>query len=118
MNIFSDKEAFWTMIRTSMLYVAWTTTLVATLGSLFFSEVMNFVPCELCWYQRIFMYPIVFILTTGILLRDKRIVFYALPLCVIGLTISIYHNLLYYNVISQGWHVLAPSPNLPGLLLG
>lgn len=105
MNIFSDKEAFWTMIRTSLLYLAWTTTLVATLGSLLFSEVMNFIPCELCWYQRIFMYPIILILTVGILLRDKRVVFYTLPLCVIGLVISVYHNLLYYNVISQGWHV-------------
>lgn len=105
MNTLSDKKNFWTMLRTSLLYVAWTTTLVATLGSLFFSEIMNFVPCELCWYQRIFMYPIIFVLTVAILLGDKRVMFYTLPLCVIGLVISVYHNLLYYNVIPQGWHV-------------
>ncbi|MDX2077820.1 MAG: disulfide oxidoreductase [bacterium] len=92
-------------VRSNLLYIAWTQALIATLGSLIFSEVMNFIPCDLCWYQRIFMYPIVFVLTVGILVRDRRAVTYALPLCVFGLGISVYHNLLYYGVIPQGWHV-------------
>lgn len=92
-------------LRSNLLYVAWTQALIATLGSLIFSEVMSFVPCELCWYQRIFMYPVLFVLTVGIIIRDRRAITYALPLCVFGLGISVYHNLLYYGVIPQGWHV-------------
>ena len=92
-------------LRSNLLYIAWAQALIATLGSLVFSEVMSFAPCELCWYQRIFMYPILFVLTVGILVRDRRVIAYALPLCVLGLGISVYHNLLYYGVIPQGWHV-------------
>lgn len=92
-------------LRGNLLYIAWVQALIATLGSLIFSEVMNFIPCELCWYQRIFMYPMVFVLTVGILIRDHRVATYALPLGIIGLAISVYHNLLYYGVIPQGWHV-------------
>jgi disulfide bond formation protein DsbB len=80
-------------------YVAWVTALVASLGSLFFSEVMKLPPCVLCWYQRIAMYPLVAIIGAGIILKDARLRFYALPLSVSGFVISVYHNLLYYRVI-------------------
>ena len=82
-------------------YSAWIIALVATVGSLFFSEVMQLPPCVLCWYQRIAMYPLVLIIGSGIILRDSRMKSYALPLCLIGLTISIYHNLLYYGLIPE-----------------
>ncbi len=71
----------------------------ATFGSLFFSEVMNFPPCDLCWYQRVFIYPMVFILLTGIYLESKETIFYLFPLTVLGLGTAIYHNLVYYKVI-------------------
>lgn len=90
-----------TSIREHLPYFAWATTLVATAGSLFFSEVMELLPCLLCWYQRIAMYPLVLIIAIGILLRDKRMKIYALPFSMIGLLISIYHNLLYYGFIPQ-----------------
>ena len=80
-------------------YFAWGTALLAVIGSLFFSEVMYLPPCMLCWYQRIAMYPLVLIIGTGIILRDGRMKNYALPLCLSGLAVSIYHNLLYYGVI-------------------
>jgi disulfide bond formation protein DsbB len=80
-------------------YAAWIIALVATVGSLFFSEVMNLPPCILCWYQRIAMYPLVLIIAVGIVLRDRRMKYYALPVCLSGLAISIYHNLLYYGFI-------------------
>jgi disulfide bond formation protein DsbB len=86
-------------IRPHLAYLAWVQSLVATAGSLFFSEVMKLPPCSLCWFQRIMMYPLVFILATGLYLEDKRVKFYALPLSITGLLISIYHNLLYYNII-------------------
>lgn len=82
-------------------YLAWSIALIATVGSLFFSEVMDLPPCVLCWYQRIAMYPLVFIIGTGIVLRDVRLKIYALPLCLIGLAISIYHNLLYYGILPE-----------------
>ncbi|MBK9214700.1 MAG: disulfide bond formation protein B [Chloracidobacterium sp.] len=83
------------------LYTAWGIALLSVVGSLFFSEVMLLPPCVLCWYQRIAAYPLVLIIGTGIVLRDSRMKFYALPLCIAGLIISIYHNLLYYGFIPE-----------------
>jgi disulfide bond formation protein DsbB len=75
------------------LYLAWLVAIVATSGSLYFSEVRAFVPCSLCWYQRIFMYPLVFILGIASFRQDKRIVPYVLPLSVFGGLIAFWHVL-------------------------
>lgn len=75
---------------TIAMVVAW----VATLGSLYFSDVMGFKPCRLCWFQRIFMYPLAVIIPIGILRADKGTAFSVLPLAVIGSAFSIYHVLL------------------------
>jgi disulfide bond formation protein DsbB len=83
------------------VYGAWLQALVATVGSLFFSEALALPPCVLCWYQRIAMYPLVAILTVGILLRETRLRCYALPLSLGGLAIAVYHNLLYYGVLPE-----------------
>lgn len=85
--------------REYLLYLSWFIALVATSGSLFFSEVMDLPPCVLCWYQRIAMYPLVVIIGMGIMLRDPRLKSYALPLSLAGLVVAVYHNLLYYGVI-------------------
>ena len=82
-----------------LAYAAWIIALTATVGSLFFSEVMQLPPCVLCWYQRIAMYPLVLVVGAGIVLRDWRMKYYALPVCLSGLAIAIYHNLLYYGII-------------------
>jgi len=82
-----------------LAYAAWIIALVAMVGSLFFSEVMNLPPCVLCWYQRIAMYPLVLVIGVGIVLRDARMKYYALPICLGGLAVSIYHNLLYYGIL-------------------
>jgi disulfide bond formation protein DsbB len=87
------------------LYAAWLVALAATVGSLFFGEVMGLPPCTLCWYQRIAMYPLALLLPIGILLRDPRVAYYCLPLAAVGLGIAVYHNLLYYHVIPES---LAP----------
>ncbi len=88
-------------LKRYILYIALIQALVATLGSLFFSEVMNFTPCKLCWLQRIFMYPLVFIIAVGIIKKDKTLYLYVLPLTIVGLIIAAYHNLIYYHVISE-----------------
>lgn len=90
------------LVRRDMLaYVAWVIALLAMVGSLFFSEVMGLPPCVLCWYQRVAMYPLVLIIAAGILMRDVRMRAYALPLCLAGLGVAVYHNLLYYGVIPE-----------------
>lgn len=85
----------------ALAYAAWIIALLATVGSLFFSEVMNLPPCALCWYQRIATYPLVLVIGVGIVLRDRRMKYYALPLSLGGLAIAIYHNLLYYGIIPE-----------------
>jgi disulfide bond formation protein DsbB len=87
--------------RETLAYAAWVIALLATVGSLFFSEVMGLPPCLLCWYQRIAMYPLVLIIATGIVMRDARMRAYALPLCLLGLGVAVYHNLLYYGFIPE-----------------
>jgi len=82
-------------------HFAWLVALSSVVGSLFFSEVMLLPPCVLCWYQRIAMYPLVTVIGVGILLGDRCMKFYALPLAVIGLLIAIYHNLIYYGFIPE-----------------
>ena len=73
----------------------------ATLGSLFFSEIMSFVPCSMCWYQRIFMYPLVLIFLINLLYPDDKLFKYSIPLVVIGLFFAIYHNLLMFDIIPE-----------------
>src|SRR5690606_22097389 len=66
---------------------------------LYFSEVEMFLPCMLCWYQRIAIYPLVIMLTVGILTKDRNVWKYVTALAVPGWLISIYHNLLYYGIL-------------------
>lgn len=85
----------------TFIFLAFLTSLIATLGSLFFSEIMNFIPCSLCWYQRIFMYPLVFLFVINLLFPDNKIFKYAFPLVLVGWVISIYHNLLMFKIIPE-----------------
>ncbi len=101
MNVEAKKKLMPTESESTLPYLAWMIALVAMVGSLFFSEVMELPPCVLCWYQRIAMYPLVLIIGTGIILRDARLKAYALPLCLIGLVIAGYHNALYYGLITE-----------------
>jgi disulfide bond formation protein DsbB len=82
-------------------YAAFAIATVAALGSLFFGEVMKLPPCTLCWYQRICLFPLTAVLAVGIVLRDARVAAYCMPLVIVGLGISIYHNLLYFGVIPE-----------------
>jgi len=89
------------MRKDNLLKGALAVAVVATLGSLYFSNVLGFPPCVLCWYQRIAMYPQVVILSVGLLLRDARAYLYALPLALAGLGVAVYHNLLYYKLLPE-----------------
>ena len=80
-------------IRQLLLYLAWLVSIVATLGSLYFSEIRGFVPCELCWYQRILMYPLSLILGIATFQNDWSVKKYVLPMAIIGWSISLFHYL-------------------------
>jgi len=83
------------------LWAAFAVAVIATVGSLYLSERAGFVPCELCWFQRICMYPMT-VLTLGAALRaDHRAARYLLPLPVIGAAISVYHLLVENGVVEQ-----------------
>ncbi|TRY26297.1 disulfide bond formation protein B [Brevibacillus sp. LEMMJ03] len=81
-------------IKEYALFGSWVVSLIATAGSLFFSEVMKYIPCELCWFQRIFMYPLVILLGVAAAKKDYHMSSYALILSVIGGCISLYHYLI------------------------
>jgi disulfide bond formation protein DsbB len=87
------------------LFLCWLLASIATAGSLFFSEVLEYPPCSLCWYQRIAMYPLVLIFLVGTFvdLKDSvRATFsFSFPLVVIGWLIALYHNLLQYEIIPE-----------------
>jgi len=80
------------------LWLAFLTALAATASSLFYSNIAHFPPCDLCWFQRIFMYPLVIILGMALYKKDRKIADYGLGLAAAGFAVAVYHNLLYYNV--------------------
>jgi disulfide bond formation protein DsbB len=84
----------------SELWLAFAVALVATAGSLFFSEIEHFVPCKLCWFQRIAMYPLV-LLALPALWRDRRAAWYFLPLPVVGLAVASWHVLVERGVVEE-----------------
>jgi len=92
----SAEDSNWTL-----LFVCWLLACVSTLGSLFFSEVMGFAPCILCWYQRICMYPLVLILPAALFPLDRNVVRYALPLSLLGTVIAVFHLLLVAGYIPE-----------------
>ena len=81
-------------LEKSALYFALLVAWVATLGSLYFSEVRHFVPCEWCWRQRILMYPLILIFSVGLLRKDEHLPYYTATISALGLSASTYHYLL------------------------
>lgn len=75
----------------NVLLIIWTQSLLAVFGSLFYSEVIGYIPCELCWYQRILMYPLVIIYGIGLLRKDVKMTFPGLILSGIGVVVAAYH---------------------------
>lgn len=86
-----SKAVLRKQLQSISLELATMVAMGATLGSLYFSEVQNFVPCVYCWYQRIAMYPLALILLIATIRRDKNIIPYALSLSLSGVALSAYH---------------------------
>lgn len=83
------------------IYLCFMLSLIATLGSLFFSEVQEFMPCTLCWYQRIAMYPLVLLFLVGMFQDFKVTMTFTFPLTGIGWLVALYHNLLHYKIVPE-----------------
>ena len=84
-----------------LLFAAWIVVTIATLGSLFFSEVMGVPVCVLCWYQRIAMYPLVLIMAIGLFPYDPKVVRIAGALASVGWLMALFHVLLVAGVIPE-----------------
>jgi disulfide bond formation protein DsbB len=84
-------DALTRLVQRDALRLAWLTAAVATAGSLYMSEMRDFQPCPLCWYQRIAMYPLALILLVAAVRDDRRVGWYALPLTLVGGGIAAYH---------------------------
>jgi disulfide bond formation protein DsbB len=92
------------------LWAAFVVAAVATGGSLFFSEIAGFIPCELCWYQRICMYPLSLLTLFAAVHADRRVVRYLLPLPVVGACVSVYHLLIENHAVGQSAQCLLSAP--------
>jgi len=90
------ENKFLGFIDKHYLSIGFIISLFASLFSLVYSEIINFLPCYLCWYQRIFLFPMVFIFGVAIWHKDRKIVKYVLPLLSVGFIISVYQNFIYY----------------------
>ena len=89
------------LIKKYAIYLAFLQVWTAVLGSLYFSEIKGLTPCFLCWVQRIFMYPLIFIFTVAILRRDKNVAYYVLPLSISGALVGLYQYLLQMTPLSR-----------------
>jgi disulfide bond formation protein DsbB len=92
------------------LWAAFVVAAIATGGSLFFSEIAHFVPCELCWFQRICMYPLSIVTLLAAIRGDHRVARYLLPLPIVGAGVSVYHLLVENGVVAQAKTCLASAP--------
>ena len=93
------------------LMAAWAIALVATLGALFLGEVMGMTPCLLCWYQRIFMFPLALILGMAAFAEDRRGAVYAMPLALGGAVVSGYHSALLAGWVPTWWVPCGSGPS-------
>lgn len=85
-------------VESIALWLAFAVAATATAGSLYFSEVENFTPCRLCWFQRIFMYPLSIVLLVAAIRRDRAVRYTAVPLACVGALVSVYHV-----AVERGW---------------
>ena len=82
------------------IFLVFAVSLIAVLGSLFYSEIMGFEPCVLCWWQRVFLYPLVILFALALQKRDSSVFTYAIYLALFAAVISTYQSYVYLGGIS------------------
>jgi len=90
------KNIFLDYINKHFLILGFLISLSASLFSLVYSEIIGFLPCYLCWYQRIFTFPLAFLFGVALWNKDRQVIRYALSLLLVGFVISVYQNFFYY----------------------
>lgn len=119
-GVFAAKKAGYTfeyfnrieeLISDNTTEIVFVVSTIATLGSLYFSNVLGYEPCRLCWFQRIFMYPIAVISGSALFLGKSDLKDYAMPLALIGAPIGVYHSMIqrFEQFTSSGCSVTAVS---------
>lgn len=96
-----DQAAHDHVAKVSALFVAWLFALAATLAALFIGEVMGQMPCLLCWYQRVFMFPLAIVLGIACYRSEPGVWVYALPIALIGGIIACYHSLVFFGFVEE-----------------
>ncbi|MHB1085682.1 MAG: disulfide bond formation protein B [Thiobacillus sp.] len=91
-----SSNTVWTLV-----FLAWLLATLSTLGALFLGEVMGYTPCQFCWYQRIAMFPLVFVLAAGLFPFDPGVVRYALPLAIVGWLLAAFQMALIVGLIPE-----------------
>lgn len=107
--VVKSKDVAWLAI-----FSAWLIAIGSTLGALFIGEVMGQVPCDLCWHQRAFMFPLAVLLAVAAFRSDARAWIYAFPLAAVGWLIAVFHNLLYFNIIPTAIKPCGQGPSCSG----
>lgn len=105
----AHSDQVWTMI-----FAAWAVALFATIGALFIGEVMGQAPCDLCWYQRAAMFPLVLVLGIATLRPEGEGWRYALPVAAVGLAIALFHTLLYFKILPTAIKPCGQGPSCSG----
>lgn len=90
-------RSFAAFIGERAIFLSFLLALAATGGSLFYSNVAGFAPCELCWWQRIFLYPQTILLLTAFIMKDKNMRLHSIILSSIGAMIALYHTLIQFG---------------------
>jgi len=91
-----SKNFYLDFINKHFLVLCFFISLFSSIFPLVYSEIIHFAPCVLCWWQRVFMFPTLFLFAVALWDRDRRVIRYATPLLAIGFLISVYHNFNYY----------------------
>lgn len=100
----NKKNSILALIQKHFVLLGFLVSLSATAFSLVYSEIVNFVPCYLCWWARVLMVPITFLFGAALYYKDSLVTRYVWPLLTAGLILSLYHNIMYY---------FADTSNLP-----
>lgn len=101
-SFFVEQKNVLDFFQKYSLHLVFAVAFIATVGSLFYSEVAGYEPCKLCWFQRILMYPQTIILAIALFKKDKGIVPYIVGLSAVGAVISGYHYLLQLGIFTSG----------------
>lgn len=103
-----DVHTYAGWLRNYILPIGFFVTLGGMLLSLFYSEVLHYAPCDLCWYQRIFLYPQAFLFAYAWYKKDMAVLPYTLILSTVGLIIALYHHAL-----QMGYDLMKPCSTAP-----